>query len=380
MEAVETNSSKEDMLSPLSDSDSHPHPLQLQPHLHPPLIHTRPANPNPHLLSTPVNDNNNSSSSSFTGFTLLSQSANGAVLDSDSGQKKKRGRPRKYDADGNLRASYASPLGVSPPPPPHSTPMLPPPGFGISPPASFGGPDSLGSQKARSPSPYGFGEIFARTAVGDFTPHVVTVSRGEDVAGKILLLGQQGHKGICVLSAIGVVSNVTIRQPTSAGGILTYEGRFEILSLTGSYTVASNTGSGGGKGWVGALSVSLAGPDGRVVGGGVAGSMTAASPTQLVVGSFTPGGYKPQKRKYVRKVSPAPMNILDPVMAAKPISQAMPAEEAFHSQSSPSLEQSHEEDDHNSNQQQMAQQPTHSIWNFGPSPDINLSIHGRVTP
>ncbi|CAM8958251.1 unnamed protein product [Rhodiola kirilowii] len=363
---MEAEISKEDMLSPLSgsspgnnNSDSDPRPVNANPNL------------NPHLFpSNPTTLNNSSGGGGGAGFSLTT-TAN-AVVESESGQKKKRGRPRKYDADGNLRISYATPPGVSPP-------LHPPPGFGESPKqtASF-------VMKARSSSAFGFGEMFAHTALGEFTPHVVTVKRGEDVAAKILLLGQQGHKGICVLSAIGVVSNVTIRQPSSSGGILTYEGRFEILSLTGSYTVASSVS--GGQGWVGALSVSLAGPDGRVVGGSLAGSMTAASPTQLVLGSFTPGGYKPQKRKYVRQqpkpLSTTPLNVLDPVTAAKPISQAMPAEDAFHSQSSHSLEQSHEEDEE-ANQPMRQQQnvvASHGIWSFGPSPDINLSIHGRVTP
>lgn len=45
----------------------------------------------------------------------------------------------------------------------------------------------------------------------------------QDVASKILSFSQKGPRGICVLSANGAVSNVTIRQPGSSGGILTYE-------------------------------------------------------------------------------------------------------------------------------------------------------------
>lgn len=58
------------------------------------------------------------------------------------------------------------------------------------------------------------------------------------------------------------------------------QGRFEILSLTGSFTVSDN---GGVRCRTGGLSVSLAGPDGRVVGGGIAGLLTAASPIQVRV-------------------------------------------------------------------------------------------------
>ncbi|KAF8086813.1 hypothetical protein N665_0612s0033 [Sinapis alba] len=44
--------------------------------------------------------------------------------------------------------------------------------------------------------------------------------------------------------------------------------------------------SDGTRSRTGGMTVSLASPDGRVVGGGVAGLLVAASPIQLVVGSF----------------------------------------------------------------------------------------------
>lgn len=56
------------------------------------------------------------------------------------------------------------------------------------------------------------------------------------------------------------------------------QGRFEILSLSGSYMVSE---SGGQRSRTGGLSVLLAGPDGRVLGGGVAGLLTAAAPVQV---------------------------------------------------------------------------------------------------
>ncbi|MCO5559417.1 hypothetical protein L7F22_013016 [Adiantum nelumboides] len=108
----------------------------------------------------------------------------------------------------------------------------------------------------------------------------------KDVAARIMSFSQQGPRGICILSANGAISNVTLRQPSTSGGTVTYEGRFEILSLSGSFLV---TDSNGTQSRTGGLSVSLAGPDGRVVGGGVAGMLLAASPVQVVVGSFICG-------------------------------------------------------------------------------------------
>lgn len=56
------------------------------------------------------------------------------------------------------------------------------------------------------------------------------------------------------------------------------QGRFEILSLSGSFSVTDN---GGVRSRTGGLSVSLAGPDGRVIGGGIAGLLMAAGPIQV---------------------------------------------------------------------------------------------------
>ncbi|THG18808.1 hypothetical protein TEA_001197 [Camellia sinensis var. sinensis] len=346
--------------------------------------------------------------------------------------KKKRGRPRKYDSDGNLR------LPSIPPPPP-------PPGFSFSPP--FSSSSEFSSSKRGRGRPPGsgnwqllasLGELFANTAGVDFTPHVVTVYAGEDVAAKILSFSQKGPRGICVLSANGTVSNVSIRQPGSSGGILTYEGwanwstsrtsgrlthrstgactppsicelvqidssskdeeeeedenevnimefkgRFEILSLTGSYTVFEN---GGVRSRTGGLSVSLAGPDGRVIGGGVAGLLMAASPIQIVVGSFMPNGYKAYKRKhsYEQRMTPlTPGAPPDTVTAATPISQAAPAGAIFPIPTTQLPVQSHGEADNSPNDKQNlnATSTDSTGWNDSeymsaqrPSPDINVSL------
>ncbi|KAK6140975.1 hypothetical protein DH2020_025282 [Rehmannia glutinosa] len=116
-----------------------------------------------------------------------------------------------------------------------------------------------------------------------FTPHVITVNAGEDIASKIMAFSQQGPRTVCILSANGAICNVTLRQPAMSGGTVTYEGRFEIISLSGSFLLSESNGN---RSRTGGLSVSLAGPDGRILGGGVAGMLKAASPVQVVVGSF----------------------------------------------------------------------------------------------
>lgn len=305
----------------------------------------------------------------------------GAAGGVDSSGKKKRGRPRKYDADGNLRLPYQAMSSSSPT------------GFTLSP----SSPPEFSSSKRGRGRPAGsgnwqilasFGELFASTAGGDFTPHIVTVNTGEDVAEKILSFSQKGPRGICVLSANGAVSNVTLRQPGSSGGILTYEGRFEILSLTGSYTVSD---AGGMKSKTGCMSVSLAGPDGRVIGGGLAGILVAASPIQMVVGSFMPNGFKVHnKRKHYRESNLSPQGAPNMVTAAVPISQAKPdSESTCIASASPFLGQSHGQPESNitTNNRQIPNfmSSSHNIvWNGSdpssiqrPSPDINISVTGE---
>ncbi|XVE57764.1 hypothetical protein DITRI_Ditri04bG0115900 [Diplodiscus trichospermus] len=160
-------------------------------------------------------------------------------------------------------------------------------------------------------------EWVACSVGANFTPHIITVNAGEDVTMKIISFSQQGPRAICILSANGVISSVTLRQPDSSGGTLTYEGRFEILSLSGSFMPND---SGGTRSRSGGMSVSLASPDGRVVGGGVAGLLVAAGPVQVVVGSFLAGNQHEQKPK---KQKQEPISAATP-MAAIPVSSADP--------------------------------------------------------
>jgi len=129
---------------------------------------------------------------------------------------------------------------------------------------------------------------------------------------KVISFSQQGPRAICILSANGVIANVTLRQQDSLGGTVTYEGRFELLSLSGSFTP---TDSGGTRSRSGGMSVSLAAADGRVIGGGVAGLLVAASPVQVVVGSFLPSyqldqnANKKQPIIEITTVPPAPATV-----------------------------------------------------------------------
>ncbi|KAG7620164.1 PPC domain [Arabidopsis suecica] len=213
--------------------------------------------------------------------------------------KKKRGRPRKYGPDGTVVALSPKPISSAPAPshlPPPSSHVI---DFSASEKRSKVKPTNSFNRTKYHHQVENLGEWAPCSVGGNFTPHIITVNTGEDVTMKIISFSQQGPRSICVLSANGVISSVTLRQPDSSGGTLTYEGRFEILSLSGSFMPND---SGGTRSRTGGMSVSLASPDGRVVGGGLAGLLVAASPVQVVVGSFLAGtdhqDQKPKKNKH----------------------------------------------------------------------------------
>ncbi|KAI4377889.1 hypothetical protein MLD38_015450 [Melastoma candidum] len=225
--------------------------------------------------------------------------------------KKKRGRPRKYGPDGSVNVTLSpQPISSSAPPPV----------------IDFSAPKRGKVKALAGPfSKTGFhvenlGDWVTCSVGANFTPHIITVNTGEDVTMKIISFSQQGHRVICILSATGVISSVTLRQPDSSGGTLTYEGRFEILSLSGSFMPGE---TGGTRSRSGGMSVSLASPDGRVVGGGVAGLLVAAGPVQVVVGSFLAGDqHEPKPKKQKPDIIP-PMTTSSPT-AIIPISAVEP--------------------------------------------------------
>ncbi|KAF3771743.1 AT-hook motif nuclear-localized protein 10 [Nymphaea thermarum] len=100
---------------------------------------------------------------------------------------------------------------------------------------------------------------------------------------------QQQKDAFCIVSANGSISNASLRQPAMTGGTITYEGQFEIMSLSGSFLHAE---IGGASSRTGGLSVCLSGADGRIVGGGVGGPLIAASPVQIIICSFVIDGEK----------------------------------------------------------------------------------------
>ncbi|XP_024379634.1 AT-hook motif nuclear-localized protein 16 [Physcomitrium patens] len=111
-------------------------------------------------------------------------------------------------------------------------------------------------------------------------PHILEIAGGCDVGDSVASFSRRRQRGVHVLGASGIVSNVTLRQPTTPGATVTFHGRFEIISLSGAFlphlTSQPTTG----------LTVTLAGAAGQVLGGSVVGTLMAAGPVLVIAASF----------------------------------------------------------------------------------------------
>lgn len=111
------------------------------------------------------------------------------------------------------------------------------------------------------------------------------VASGCDIADSVATFARRRQRGVCVLSGTGTVTNVTIRQPGSAA-VVTLHGRFEILSLSGSFLPPPAPPAATG------LAVYLSGGQGQVVGGSVVGALIAAGPVVIMAASFANAAYE----------------------------------------------------------------------------------------
>ncbi|GJN15418.1 hypothetical protein PR202_gb02331 [Eleusine coracana subsp. coracana] len=116
--------------------------------------------------------------------------------------------------------------------------------------------------------------------------HVMEVAAGTDVADSIAHFARRRQRGVCVLSGAGTITDVALRQPAAPGAVVALRGRFEILSLTGTFLPGpAPPGSTG-------LTVYLAGGQGQVVGGSVVGTLTAAGPVMVIASTFANATYE----------------------------------------------------------------------------------------
>ncbi|KAH0455621.1 hypothetical protein IEQ34_015653 [Dendrobium chrysotoxum] len=115
-------------------------------------------------------------------------------------------------------------------------------------------------------------------------PHLLEIPGGVDIVDCLARFSKQRKLGICVLSATGVVTNVTLRQPTpptpAAAAAIVFQGRFEILSISATFLSPVMAAADVG------ISISLAGLQGQIVGGMVVGPLVTAGVVVVVAAAF----------------------------------------------------------------------------------------------
>ncbi|KAL6565908.1 AT-hook motif nuclear-localized protein 22 [Orobanche hederae] len=128
--------------------------------------------------------------------------------------------------------------------------------------------------------------IITRDSANALRSHVMEIANGCDIQESITTFATRRQRGVCILSATGTVTNVTLRQPAAPGSVLNLQGRFEILSLSGSFLPPPAPPAAS------ALSIYLAGSQGQVVGGAVVGPLVASGPVVIMAASFGNAAYE----------------------------------------------------------------------------------------
>ncbi|KAK1436175.1 hypothetical protein QVD17_01953 [Tagetes erecta] len=128
--------------------------------------------------------------------------------------------------------------------------------------------------------------IITRDSANALRTHVMEVADGCDVMESVSTFARRRQRGVCIISGTGTVTNVTLRQPASPGQVVTLHGRFEILSLSGSFLPPPAPPAATG------LTIYLAGGQGQVVGGSVVGALLAAGPVVIMAASFSNAAYE----------------------------------------------------------------------------------------
>ncbi|RLM60516.1 AT-hook motif nuclear-localized protein 28-like [Panicum miliaceum] len=125
--------------------------------------------------------------------------------------------------------------------------------------------------------------VVTRESEGAMRPVVLELAAGCDVVAAVAAFARRRRVGVSVLCGRGAVAAVRLRLATSptTASTVTLHGRFEVLSLSGTLLPSEGAASAPAP-----FSVSLAGAGGQVIGGTLAGEMTAADGVVVVAATF----------------------------------------------------------------------------------------------
>lgn len=130
--------------------------------------------------------------------------------------------------------------------------------------------------------------IITRDSEPAMSPYILEVPGGSDVVDAVSRFCCRKNIGLVILTGSGTVANVTLRQPsTTPGATVTFHGRFDILSISATFLPQATPSGPIPNGFT----ISLAGPQGQIVGGLVAGALVAAGTVYIIAASFNNPSY-----------------------------------------------------------------------------------------
>ncbi|KAG6434670.1 hypothetical protein SASPL_106310 [Salvia splendens] len=122
------------------------------------------------------------------------------------------------------------------------------------------------------------------TRDANMSPYVLELPGGVDIVDSTARFCRKQSVGLCLLSCNGAVTNVTLRQSSATpGATVTFHGRFDILSISATVLPPGATAAAA----AGPFAVTVAGPQGQVVGGHVVGPLVSAGTIYLVGVNFS---------------------------------------------------------------------------------------------
>ncbi|KAK8604930.1 hypothetical protein V6N13_082393 [Hibiscus sabdariffa] len=136
--------------------------------------------------------------------------------------------------------------------------------------------------------------VITRDSNSTMKPLIFEISAGSDIIDSIICFARANGVGVCIISATGSVSNVTLCHPVSHAPAFALHGPFGLLSLSGSFIASGSLSSSSPTPppspcslfSSGSFSVTLAGAQGQVFGGIIGGKVMAASQVIVVAATF----------------------------------------------------------------------------------------------
>ncbi|KAJ8500269.1 hypothetical protein OPV22_010821 [Ensete ventricosum] len=128
--------------------------------------------------------------------------------------------------------------------------------------------------------------IITRNSPNALLSHVMEIAGGCDICESVATFARRRQRGVCIVGGSGTVINVTLRQSGSPGAVVTLHGRFEILSISGSFLPLPAPPAATG------MTIYLSGGQGQVFGGSVVGPLIALGPIIIMAASFGSAAYE----------------------------------------------------------------------------------------